>query len=74
MSRMVLMSIPACGICMSVILEGVLDEELNEELGYQNMATETKTPITAEMVILPKPCILHTEIWRWQFLDPKWEI
>ena len=48
---------------MSVLLEGALDEELDEELGYSSMTTETKKQITVEMGIPVKLCIQAMEIW-----------
>ena len=53
---------------MSVILEGALDEELNEELGYSDMIIVIKIPITVAMVILGKPCIPVMGIWKSLFL------
>ena len=48
---------------MSVLLEGALDEELDEELGYSSMTTETKKQTTVEMDILTKPCTPAMETW-----------
>ena len=48
---------------MSVLLEGALDEELDEELGYSSMIIETKKQITVEMGIPAKPCTQAMEIW-----------
>lgn len=53
---------------MSVILEGALDEELNEELGYSRYDYRNKIPITVAMVILGKPCIPVMGIWKSLFL------
>ena len=52
---------------MSVLLEGALDEELDEELGYSSMTTETKKQTIAEMDIPAKPCTPVMEIWMWRF-------
>ena len=51
---------------MSVILEGALDEELDEELGYPSMTIETKKQTIVEMDIPAKPCTPVMEIWMWQ--------
>ena len=47
---------------MSVILEGALDEELNEELGYSRYDYRNKD------TILGKPCIPVMGIWKSLFL------
>ena len=49
---------------MSVLLEGALDEELNEELGYSKYDYRNKTLATAETDILARPCTPAMEIWR----------
>ena len=51
---------------MSVLLEGALDEELDEELGYSSMTTETKKQTIAEMDIPAKSCVPVMEIWMWR--------
>ncbi len=48
---------------MSVLLEGALDEELDEELGYSKLIIVTKKQTTAETVIPVKPCTPVMEIW-----------
>lgn len=49
---------------MSVLLEGVLDEELDEDLLIiQSTTTATKIRITAGTGIHPKSCIPATETW-----------
>ena len=53
---------------MSVILEGALDEELNEELGYSRYDYRNKIPITVAMVILGKPCI---PVWGYGIAVPR---
>ena len=49
---------------MSIILEGALDQEMDEELGYSSMIIETRKRIIPEMAILRRPCIPVTAIWR----------
>ena len=49
---------------MSIILEGALDQELDEELGYSSMIIEIKKPIIPGMDIPRKRYIPVTEIWR----------
>ena len=49
---------------MSIILEGALDQELDEELGYPSMIIEIKKPIIPGMDIPRKRYIPVTEIWR----------
>ncbi len=48
---------------MSVILEGALDEELDEELGYSKYDYRTKKQTIVEMDIPAKPCTPVMEIW-----------
>ena len=52
---------------MSVLLEGALDEELDEELGYSKYDYRNKKQTTAETVIPAKPCTPVMEIWMWRF-------
>ena len=52
---------------MFVLLEGVLDEELDEELGYSSMITKTRIPITAGTATPQKPCTPAMGIWKWLF-------
>ena len=49
---------------MSIILEGALDQEMEEELGYSRYDFATKKRIIAEMVIPRRPCIPAMAIWR----------
>ena len=51
---------------MSVILEGALDEELDEELGYSKYDYRNKEQTIVEMDIPAKPCTPVMEIWMWQ--------
>ena len=58
---------------MSVLLEGILDEELNEELGYSKYDYRNKDTNNSRnghssktMHTLPKQCTPPTEIWRLQ--------
>lgn len=48
---------------MSVLLEGALDEELDEELGYSKYDYRNKKRITVEMDIPVKLCTQVMEIW-----------
>ncbi len=48
---------------MSVLLEGALDEELDEELGYSKYDYRNKKQTTAETVIPAKLCTQAMEIW-----------
>lgn len=50
---------------MSVLLEGMPDEELNEEPDYSNTTAETRTPITAGTLTPSKPCTSAMVIWKW---------
>ncbi len=53
---------------MSVLLEGALDEELNEELGIPNMITATKRPITAEWTFQENNAY---QLWGYGHCNPK---
>lgn len=52
---------------MSVLLEGALNEELNEELGYSKYDYAIKRPITAGMDIPGKQCVPVMGIWTLQY-------
>ena len=52
---------------MSVILEGVLDEELDEELGYSKYDYRNKETDNSRNGHSTKPCTPVMEIWMWQF-------
>ena len=49
---------------MSIILEGALDQELDEELGYSKYDYRNKKPIILGVDIPRKRYIPVTEIWR----------
>ena len=49
---------------MSIILEGALDQEMNEELGYSKYDYRNKETDNSEMAIPRRPCIPVTAIWR----------
>lgn len=51
---------------MSVLLEGVLNEELDEELVTQSTITTTKKWKTAATVISVNLCIPAIVTWKWQ--------
>ena len=48
---------------MSVMLEGVLDGELEEELGYSKYDYKTRTPTMPEMDTAPKRYIQAMVTW-----------
>ena len=50
---------------MSVLLEGALDEELNEELGYSKYDHRNKDTTTAVTDIHKRPCIPAMVICMW---------
>ena len=52
---------------MSVLLEGVLDEELNEELGYSKCDYRNKETANSRNGHSPKQCTAITEIWTWLY-------
>ena len=51
---------------MSVLLEGALDEELDEELGYSKYDYRNKETDNSRNVIPAKPCTPVMEIWMWR--------
>ena len=53
---------------MSVILEGALDEELNEELGYSRYDYRNKDTNNSRNGHSGKPCIPVMGIWKSLFL------
>lgn len=53
---------------MSILLEGTLDEELNEEPGYSKYDYGTRIRTTAATDIPGRPCIPAMVIWRLPFL------
>ena len=52
---------------MSILLEGVLDEELNEELGYSKYDYRNKETDNSRNGHSKKPCIPHMETWMLTF-------
>ena len=52
---------------MSVLLEGVLDEELNEELGYSKYDYRNKETDNSRMDIPGKQCVPVMGIWTLQY-------
>ena len=52
---------------MFVLLEGVLDEELNEELGYSKYDYRNKETANSRNGHSPKQCTAITEIWMWLY-------
>ena len=54
---------------MSIILEGALDQEMDEELGYSKYDYWNRKRIIPEMAIPRRPCIPVTAIWRLMFQE-----
>ena len=52
---------------MFVLLEGALDEELNEELGYSKYDYRNKETANSRNGHSPKQCTAITEIWMWLY-------
>lgn len=54
---------------MSVLLEGVLDKELNEELGYSKYDYRNKETANSRNGHSPKQCTAITETWNWLYQE-----
>ena len=54
---------------MSVLLEGALDEELNEKLGYSKYDYQNKETANSRNGHSPKQCTAIMETWNWLYQE-----